>query len=38
MTIGSDNGLSPIRSQAIIQSNASLMFIGPSGKKILKFE
>ena len=30
-TIGSDNGLSPERRQAIIWTNARLLLIGPSG-------
>ena len=30
-TIGSDNGLSPGRRQAIIWSNAGIMLIGPLG-------
>ena len=29
--IGSDNGLSPGRRQAIIWTNAGILFIGPSG-------
>ena len=29
--MGSDNGLSPIRHQAIIQTNAGLLSIGPLG-------
>ena len=29
--IGSDNGLSPVRRQAIIWTNAWLLFIGPLG-------
>ena len=31
VSIGSDNGLSPIRRQAIIQTNAGLLSIGPLG-------
>ena len=30
-TIGSDNGLSPIRRQAIIETNAGILSIGPLG-------
>ena len=31
VSIGSDNGLSPIQHQAIIQTNAGLLSIGPLG-------
>ena len=31
VSIGSDNGLSPIRRQAIIWTNAGLLSIGPQG-------
>ena len=34
VSIGSDNGLSPIRRQAIIQTSAGLLLIGPSGTNI----
>ena len=34
--IGSDNGLSPGRRQAIILSNAGMLLIGPSGTKFSK--
>ena len=30
-TIGSDNGLSPVRRQAIIQTNTGILLIGPLG-------
>ena len=33
VSIGSDNGLSPIRRQAIIWMNAGLLWIGPLGTK-----
>ena len=29
--IGSDNGLSPVRRQAIIRTNAGILLIGPRG-------
>ena len=32
--IGSDNGFAPIRRQAIIQTNAELLLIGPSGTNV----
>ena len=34
ISIGSDNGLSPIRRQAIIQTNAGLMSTGPLGTNL----
>ena len=33
-TIGSDNGLSPSRRQAIIWTNAGLLLIGPLGTNL----
>ena len=38
VSIGSDNGLSPIRHQVIIQSNAGLMSIGPHQHISMKFQ
>ena len=32
--IGSDNGLAPVRRQAIIWTNAGILFIGPLGTKL----
>ena len=34
VSIGSDNGFSPIRRQAIIYTNAELLLIGPSGTNV----
>ena len=34
--IGSDNGLSPVRRQAIIRTNAGILLIGPFGTNISK--
>ena len=36
--IGSDNGLSPDRHQAIIWTNADLLFLGSKGTNSMKFE
>ena len=35
--IGSDNGLSPGRRQAIIWSNDGILLIGPLGTNLMKF-
>ena len=35
--IGSDNGLSPVRRQAIIWTNAGILLIGPLGANLVNF-
>ena len=37
VNIGSDNGLSPIRCQAIILTNAGLLSTGPLGTNFIEF-
>ena len=36
VSIGSDNGLSPIRRQAIIQTNAGFLWISPIGTNLIE--
>ena len=38
VSIGSGNGLSPVRRQAIIRPNSGLLSIGPLGTHFSKFE
>ena len=35
-TIDSENGLSPVRRQAIIWTNAGVLLIGPSGTNLIE--